>query len=141
MSRAADIPTPSARFLDARDFLLAHRTDYERVVTEFKWPMLDQFNWALDYFDVIAKDNDHPALHIVEEDGTATTRSFATMSAESNRVANYLTTRGAKRGDRLLLMLGNEVALWESLLAAMKLGVVVTPATPLLTTADLQDRI
>ena len=40
-----------------------------------------------------------------------------------------------------LLMLGNEVALWETLLAAIKLGVVVTPATTLLTTADLQDRV
>src|SRR5215813_14216014 len=102
MSRADDIPTPSARFLNARDFLLVHRTDYERAVTEFKWPVLDQFNWALDYFDVIATDNDNPALHIVEEDGTETTRSFAALSAESNRVANYLTTLGAKRGDRLL---------------------------------------
>lgn len=48
---------------------------------------------------------------------------------------------GARRGDCLLLMLGNEVALWETLLAAIKLGVIVTPATPLLTTMDLQDRI
>jgi acetyl-CoA synthetase len=38
-------------------------------------------------------------------------------------------------------MLGNEVALWEAVLAAIKLGVVVTPATTLLTTADLQDRV
>jgi acetyl-CoA synthetase len=38
-------------------------------------------------------------------------------------------------------MLGNEVALWEIFLACMKLGVVVTPATTLLTTVDLQDRV
>jgi acetyl-CoA synthetase len=40
-----------------------------------------------------------------------------------------------------MLMLGNEVPLWETVLAAMKLGVIVTPATPLPTAADLGDRI
>ena len=89
----------------------------------------------------IAAGNDRPALHIVEEDGTETIRSFAELSAASNRVANFLRSLGARRGDCLLLMLGNEVALWETLLAAIKLGVVVTPATTLLTTADLQDRV
>jgi acetyl-CoA synthetase len=68
-------------------------------------------------------------------------RSFAELSADSNRVANYLRAVGARRGECLLLMLGNEIALWETLLAAMKLGVVVTPATTLLTVGDLQDRV
>jgi acetyl-CoA synthetase len=131
----------SEAFLAARDCLIANRTNYERAMTEFRWPRLGAFNWALDYFDVIARDNDAPALQIVEEDGTAQARSFAELSAASNRVANFLRAVGARKGDRLLLMLGNEVALWETLLAAMKLGVVVTPATPLLTTADLTDRI
>jgi len=103
--------------------------------------VLTEFNWALDYFDRIAAANERPALHIVDEDGTEHIRSFAQLSADSNRVANYLASLGATRGDRLMLMLGNEVALWEILLAAIKLGVVVTPATTLLTTADLQDRV
>jgi len=128
-------------FLDARDFILRHRADYDAAVRSFRWPKLDRFNWALDYFDAIAAGNEAPALHIVEEDGTESLRSFAQLSEDSNRVANYLRSLGARRGDRLLLMLGNEVALWEILLAAMKLGVVVTPATTLLTTADLQDRV
>ena len=130
-----------ASFLDARDFVLTHRTDYDTAVRDFRWPTPRHFNWALDYFDAIAAGNDAPALHLVEEDGTETVRSFAQLSADSNRVANYLRSLGATRGDRLMLMLGNEAALWEVLLAAMKLGVVVTPATTLLTTADLQDRV
>jgi len=130
-----------APFLAARDFILRHRTDYDRAARGFKWPALDRFNWAVDYFDAVAAGNDRPALHIVEEDGTDTIRSFAELSAASNRVANYLRGLGARRGDCLMLMLGNEVALWETLLAAIKLGVVVTPATTLLTTADLQDRV
>jgi acetyl-CoA synthetase len=128
-------------FLAARDFILNHRTNYHEAVRDFRWPTLDQFNWAIDYFDVIAAGTNRPALHLVGDNGIETVRSFAQLSADSNRVANYLRSLGAQRGDRLMLMLGNEVALWEVLLAAMKLGIVVTPATTLLTTADLQDRI
>ena len=131
----------ASRFLAGRDLLLKHRTDYDTAVREFRWPVQDHLNWALDYFDAIAAGNPRPALHIVEEDGTETIRSFAELSAASNRVANFLRGLGARRGDCLLLMLGNEVPLWETLLASIKLGVVVTPATTLLTTADLQDRV
>src|ERR1700677_601746 len=63
------------------------------------------------------------------------------LSEASSRVANGLRGLGAKRGDRLLLMIGNAPALWISMLAAMKLGVVVIPATTLLTGADIADRI
>jgi acetyl-CoA synthetase len=141
MTRTLQANETVTAFLAARDFLIANRLNYERAMSDFRWPTLTTFNWALDYFDLIAAGNDTAALHIVEEDGTEAIRSFAELSADSNRVAHFLKDLGAKRGDRLMLMLGNEVALWETLLAAMKLGVVVTPATPLLTAADLQDRI
>lgn len=131
----------SAAFVAARDFLLCHRTDYDTAVRGFRWPALDRFNWALDYFDVIAAGNTSPALHVLEEDGSETVRSFAEMSAASNRVANVLRGLGARRGDRLMLMLGNEAPLWETFLACMKLGVVVSPATTLLTPDDLADRV
>jgi acetyl-CoA synthetase len=128
-------------FLDARDFVLRHRADPDAAVRDFAWPVLDAFNWALDYFDAIAAGNEKPALHLVEQDGTECVRSFAEMSRRSNQVANFLRECGVARGDRILLMLGNEAALWESLLAAMKLGAAVSPASTLLTPADLQDRV
>ena len=128
-------------FVAARDFLLAHRTDHDVAVREFRWPTLDTFNWALDHFDVMAAGNDAPALWIVGEDGSEQKRSFREMSQRSAQVANHLRALGVRRGDRILMMLGNEVALWETMLAAMKLGAVVIPATALLTPADLRDRI
>jgi acetyl-CoA synthetase len=128
-------------FIDARDFCLRHRIDYETAVREFRWPQLDDFNWALDYFDRIASDNEAPALHVVNEDGTEQIRSFSAMSARSSQVANFLRDQGVRRDDCVLLMLGNEIALWESLLALIKLGAVVCPATGLLTPDDIQDRI
>ncbi len=67
--------------------------------------------------------------------------SFAEMAGRSSRVANHLRALGVRRGDRILLMLGNELALWDVMLAAIKLGAVVIPATSLLTPADLRDRV
>ncbi|UYQ65276.1 AMP-binding protein [Streptomyces peucetius] len=129
------------RFRAARDFLLQHREDYSRAYEGFEWPRFEHFNWALDWFDVIADGNDRPALQIVEEDGTGTRVSFAEMSARSNRAANWLRGQGVRAGDRILVMLGNQVELWETALAAMKLRAVMIPATPLLGPADLRDRI
>lgn len=127
-------------FLEARDFLLQHRSDYDTATRGFRWPVLTQFNWALDYFDAYAAGNDKPALWIVGEDGSEQKRSFAVLSARSNQVANWLRSLGVARGDRILMMLGNEVPLWETMLAAIKLGAVIIPATTLLATDDLLDR-
>ncbi|SME99598.1 MULTISPECIES: AMP-binding protein [unclassified Pseudomonas] len=128
-------------FLAARDFLLAHRTDYATAARDFRWPQLSEFNWALDYFDAMAEGNAADALWIVEEDGSDQRYSFQQLAARSNQVANHLRALGVKRGERVLLMLGNDVALWETMLAAFKLGAVVIPATALLNPVDLHDRI
>lgn len=128
-------------FLAARDFLLAHRTDYATAVRDFRWPQLNEFNWALDYFDAMAEDNHANALWIVEEDGSEQRYSFQQLASRSNQVANHLRALGVRRGERILLMLGNDVALWETMLAAFKIGAVVIPATALLTPDDLGDRI
>ncbi|WP_416965219.1 AMP-binding protein [Streptomyces sp. Agncl-13] len=133
--------TASESFRSARDFLLAHRTDYATAYEGFSWPRPEHFNWALDWFDAIAAGNDRTALRIVEEDGTEAALSFAEMSARSNRVANWLRAQGVRAEDRILVMLGNQTELWETALAAMKLRAVVIPATPLLGPADLRDRV
>jgi acetyl-CoA synthetase len=133
-------------FLQARSFLLQHRADYDAAVKGFRWPDPVPFNWALDWFDAelarAAESKDRPALWIVDGDSGRETRlSFETLSRRSNQVANFLRAQGLKRGDHLLLLLGNVVPLWETMLAAIKLGVVVIPATTLLTADELQDRL
>src|SRR6476620_2365105 len=132
-------------FQEARAFLLKHRTDYDAAVKGFRWPDPVPFNWALDWFDAElarnADSRDRTALWIVDAGNKETKLSFATLSARSNQVANMLRAQGLKRGDHLLLLLGNVIPLWETMLAAMKLGVVVIPATTLLTPDELRDRL
>ena len=133
-------------FKEARAFLLQHRTDYDAAVNGFRWPDPVPFNWALDWFDAeLAGDpssRDRTALWIVDAGSDRQTRlSFAALSRRSNQVANFLREQGLERGDHLLLLLGNVVPLWETMLAAMKLGVVVIPATTLLMPDEFRDRL
>jgi acetyl-CoA synthetase len=138
---AGDDRTVTERLRAARDLLLARRSDYGGALRDFAWPRLEHFNWAIDWFDEIARDNGRTALWIVEEDGRETRRSFAELSERSSRLAGWLRDRGVARGDRVILMLGNQVELWESILAAMKLGAVIIPAATLLGPIDLRDRV
>ncbi len=133
--------TPYQRFIEARDFLQQHRTDYETAYRGYMAPALTTFNWALDYFDIQAQGNQTPALWVVGEDGTEQSVTYADMSARSNRMANYLRERGVKRGDRVLLMLPNRVELWEIMLAGIKLGAVLVPTSMLAMPTDLADRM
>ncbi|GDY57440.1 hypothetical protein SVIO_080630 [Streptomyces violaceusniger] len=133
---------PAHDFRAARDFLLGHREDYAAAYEGFRWPRPERFNWALDWFDGIAgRVGDRTALHIVEEDGGEIRLTFEELRRRSNRAANWLRERGVRAGDRIVVMLGNQVELWETALAAMKLRAVVIPATPLLGPLDLADRI
>ena len=128
-------------FIKARDFLLKHRDDYETAYRDFKWPVLKEFNWGLDYFNRVSSGNQNPALWVVNEDGSEHKISFEEMARRSNQTANFLKSHNVKRGDRVLLMLGNEVPLWECMLAAIKMGAVVVPTTTMLSEEDLLDRV
>jgi acetyl-CoA synthetase len=133
-------------FREARQFLLANRTDHAKAVAGFHWPEPVPFNWAIDWFDAelasAPASRDRCALWIVDvASGRETRLTFAELGRRSNQVANWLRALGLGRGDHLLLVLNNVAPLWEVMLAAMKLGVVVIPATTLLTAEELADRV
>ena len=129
-------------FRAPRDLLLRYRDDYDAALGSFEWPSLGEFNWALDWFDVIAAEHpDRPALRILSDDGSDVSMSYGSLSERSSQVAGWLRGLGVARGDRVLLMLGNVAPLWEVILATMKLGAVIIPASTLLQPADLVDRV
>ena len=131
-----------ATLLAARDQLLRDRLDQAAAVRRFRWPEFQEFNWARDWFDVQAAGTVGPALRVVDDGGGADlTLSWADLSARSSQVAHFLSGLGIGRGDRVLLMLGNVVPLWECMLALIRLGAVVIPATTLLQEDDLRDRL
>lgn len=132
---------PTEAFRQARDFLVAHRTDYERAYRDFRWPRPERFNWAIDWFDVIARGNARTGLRIVGDGGLDSQLSFDDLRRRSNFLAAHLRSLGVRRGVRVLLMLGNVPALWDLTLACMKLGCPIIPTTTLLMPADLRDRV
>ena len=129
------------KFIDARDCLLRGRENLLGAQREFSWPKLDEFNWGRDHFDVIASGNDLPALRVVDDTGADESVSFAQLARRSCQLANFLAALGVGHGDRILVMLGNATPLWETILAAIKVGAVIIPAPTLLEHGDLADRI
>ncbi len=126
----------------ARDFLLENREDYDAACAGFEWPEITgRFNWATDWFDRIARGNDKPALWIVEEDGREDKYSFDDMATRSDKLAAWFTEQGIGKGDAVLVMLNNQVELWDSMLALMKIGAIIAPTTTALGAADLKERI
>ncbi|HUK28817.1 MAG TPA: AMP-binding protein [Candidatus Acidoferrales bacterium] len=127
-------------FIAARD-LLRNATSYASAKSEFSWPHIDRFNWALDYFDTLAENCSHPAILYVDDKGAELKVSFRTLKERSNRAANFLKGLGLRKGDRVLLMMPSSIELFEIFLGAMKLGCVIIPASTLLTESDIVDRI
>jgi acetyl-CoA synthetase len=137
-----DLPSSADEFRAARAHLLANRDDYATAYAGFRWPEPEEFNWAFDWFDSLAAEQpDSVALWIVEEDGSEEKWTYDELSVSSAQLADWLRSEGVDRGDRILVVLGNRSELWLVLLAAMKLGTVVIPATTLLSTNDLRDRV
>src|SRR5579859_5316928 len=88
-SASASASASTGAFRAARDLLLRYRGDYAAARREFAWPDLDEFNWALDWFDVIAAEHpDRPALRIVSDSdgGADVSLSYSALSARSAQV-------------------------------------------------------
>jgi acetyl-CoA synthetase len=131
----------SDTFIALRDQLLRTREDWALAKREFRWPAFENFNWVRDYFDVIAADNEACALRMVDNAGADESVSYARVARRSKQVASFLAAHGVGRGDRLLIMLPNCVPLWETMLAAIRMGAVIIPASTLLERDDLTDRL
>ena len=129
----------SDAFLSLRERMLA--AGPAAAPPRVEWPTGMPFNWARDYFDRIAAGNGQAALRVIDDAGVDQSLSYAELSRRSRQVAHFLAGLGVGKGDRVLIMLGNVVPLWETMLATIRLGAVMIPATTLLQRADLEDRL
>ena len=128
------------KFLELRDFLLNVKS-YEEAYAGFKWPRVTKFNWALDYFDQMARGNDKPGLIYCDENGGEAIVSFDKLSKRSSQVANFLRDLGLQKGDRVMIMMETSVEIFEIILGIMKAGGAIIPAATLLSSSDISDRI
>ncbi|GAB3621409.1 AMP-binding protein [Glutamicibacter endophyticus] len=136
--------TVTQRFRTARDQLLELRENYDQARAEFRWPSFETFNFGTDWFDQVAADPQRaqtPALIITELDGSTTTRTWRELAERSTQLARWLADQGVQRRDGIVVMLGNQVELWETMLAGIKMGAILIPCTVQLTPADLTERI
>ena len=101
----------------------------------------NSFNFAFDILDALGREKpDKLALLYAAEDGTDRRFSFKEMKDASSQTANYFTSLGIRRGDRVMLVLGHHYQFWFSMLALNKIGAIAIPATTQLLEHDFSYR-
>lgn len=127
-------------FRAARDLLLRYRADQLTARRAFRWPRLTTFNWAIDWFDVIARSNDRIALQVATAHGDNKV-TFDWLSRRSDQVASWLRNNGIVRGDVVMVLLDNRIELWELMLALIKIQAIIAPTFTTISRGELHARI
>ena len=110
----------ATEFIKARDALLRCRENYDEAYREFRWPDLDRFNWALDYFDRVAHGNERPALWLVTEGAKEVKLSFAELSERCDAGRDLPAVRAYDLDVPVILMTGMPTV--ETAIEAVSLG-------------------
>ncbi|MBD5389008.1 AMP-binding protein [bacterium] len=127
----------------ATRFLKKLKFDSYRDYIENGRPIVpDNFNFAYDVIDVMATETpDQPAILWTNDAGEKRTFTFRDLSELSNAAANFLTARGIRQGDTVLLFLRRRWEYWVLMMAMHKLGVIPIPSTNQLKAHDIEYRI
>jgi len=129
-AQGASLPCVSDKFVD-------EKTDANVALTAISFPNSDKFNFAFDIIDALGdKKPDVPAMIHVAKDKTERVFTFKDMKRGSAQAANYFTSLGIKRGDKVMLVLKRHYQFWFAMLGLHKLGAVAIPATHLLKERD-----
>ncbi len=116
--------------------------DANGVLTDFEVNCPENFNFAFDVVDAIAKEEpDKTALVWCDVEGREKIISFKEMSESSGKAANFLKKQGIGKGDRVMLILKRHYEYWYTILALHKIGAVAIPATYMLRADDIVYRI
>lgn len=106
-----------------------------------KFPDSDNFNFAFDIVDAIArKDPEKLAMVHLDKNKAENRFTFRDMMKMSNQCANYFKSLGIRKGDNVMLVLKRHYQFWVAMLALHKLGAVAIPATNQLLAHDFEYR-
>ena len=112
-------------------------TSYEDVMKNFKINYPDDFNFAYDVLDELAKTQpDNLCMMWISNEGEEKAISFYEMSKYSNKAANYFKSLGIKKGDFVMLVLKRSYLFWYCMMGLHKIGAVAVQAAHLLTKDD-----
>ena len=101
----------------------------------------ESFNFGFDIVDGIAeKYPEKLAMLHLDKNKVERRFTFKDIKRASNQVANYFTSLGIKRGDKVMLVLKRHYQFWFSMVALHKLGAVAIPATNQLKEHDFEYR-
>ncbi|SHK71411.1 AMP-binding protein [Desulforamulus aeronauticus] len=120
---------------------MSNMLDYEKERKEFQWNVPEFFNFAGDVVDRWAENPDKLAMLWVDEQDQEIRRTFKDFKERSNRLANLLMEQGVRAGDVVILIMPRYIEWWETFLACLKVGAIVSPGTVQLTSKDLAYRI
>ena len=103
--------------------------DEKGTPTSITFKNTEHFNFAFDIVDKLAKrDPAKLAMLHISSDKTERRFTFEDMRKASARCANYFTSLGIKRGDRVMLALRRTYQFWFAMLGLNKLGAIAIPA-------------
>ena len=115
--------------------------DENGVLKNIKFKNTDTFNFGFDIVDEIAnKYPDKLAMLHLDVNRNERRFTFKDIKRHSNQVANYFTSLGIKRGDKVMLVLKRHYQFWFCMVALHKLGAVAIPATNQLKEHDFEYR-
>ena len=145
LERAKPLVEKTTKIQDKKERIYQKFIDIEEdkngTPTSIKFKNTDKFNFAYDLVDALAdREPDKTAMVYVAKDLTDKRFTFSDMKKESNRVANYLTSLGIKKGDRVMLVLKRHYQFWFSILALNKIGAIAIPAPNQLQEHDFEYR-
>jgi acetyl-CoA synthetase len=115
---------------------------YEDFVKNYKVKVPDNFNFAYDVIDVIAKETpDKIALVWCNDLGDEKIITFSGMKRLSDKAANFFKGLGIRKGDTVMLTMKGRYEWWYTILALHRIGAIPIPATHMLTTKDIVYRL
>ncbi len=120
---------------------VSNMTDYEKTRAEFTLNVPEHFNFARDVFDRWAEDPNKLALWWIDDFGNERKLTYRYLGDRSKQLAAVLSQHGIKKKDRVMLIMPRLVEWWETNLACIRAGAVVSPGTTMLTAKDLAYRI